>query len=464
MIQPKLSYIKDYHSGVLKSFNKNIDIESYDDLYQIVNNILNQIEVRNKKGIEKLLDHFYFVVLEKDKDNLKQDLKEIIKSENVSNLNLLETIQGLVYYSVNCKVVENEREEWNDETITTDSSIISISTISFSYYLTYVFNLMCKDTLYLGRDTLKPSDFDTQTKLLSIAQREDKTLYQFCMQMTPGAKGVKTTNINKLINVGCEQLIDCKLETYSIYYLMKELLSKDEFIFYNALISAGMNLMFRIRDDMVEDEHMKVLSKRYISNLRKRKYLLPKNGVRVTSGDRELDLFERQYDDSNYLVIMSINVGYNFVTIINIHTGVMYSNSCCTYDDLNIVARFYGLFDDEEGLDKTDPILYKSMNFIDCATHKIHIIKGTSKEFDEYEVTVPYYWRYKGSSSNSTKNYKVNNLEKYQRPEQYISAFKRGLPSGYKRSKEAEGLSKIYCIELKEDETLVSPFVRNKKE
>lgn len=463
MVQPKLSYIKEYHSSVLKSFNKNVGIETYDDLYQIVNSILSNIQIRNKKGIEKLLDHFYFVVLEKEKDNLKQDLKEILKSKNISNLNLLEAIQGLLCYSINSKSVD-ERNEPSDNSLTKESSIISISTISFAYYLTYVFNLTCKDSLYLGRDTLKPSDFDSQTKLLSIAQREDKTLYQFCMQMTPGAKGVTTTNINKLINVGCEQLIDCKLETYSIYYLMRELLSKDEFIFYNALINAGMNLMFRIRDDMVEDEHMKIVSKRYISNLRKRKYLLPKNGVRVTSGDRELDLFERQYDGNNYLLIMSINVGYDFVTIINIHTGVMYSNSCCTYDDLNIVARFYGLFDEEEGLDKTDPILYKSMNFIDTVAHEVHIIKGTSNEFDEYEVTVPYYWKYKGSCSTSTKNYKINNLEKYEKSEQYISAFKRGLPSGYKRSKEAEGLSKIYCIELKEDETLVSPFIRNKKE
>ena len=44
-----------------------------------------------------------------------------------------------------------------------------------------------------------------------------------------------------------------------------------------------------------------------------------------------------------------------------------------------------------------------------------------------------------------------------------INVFKRKLPSGSVRSKQAEDLAKKYCIDLQDDETIVSSFERKQK-
>ena len=81
--------------------------------------------------------------------------------------------------------------------------------------------------------------------------------------------------------------------------------------------------------------------------------------------------------------------------------------------------------------------------------------------YEDFLVEIPYYWRYKGNVKSKPTNksgfLKADNESSFI----YVSAFKRKLPLGQKASDKAKELSEYYCIELEEDETLVSPFIRS---
>lgn len=109
----------------------------------------------------------------------------------------------------------------------------------------------------------------------------------------------------------------------------------------------------------------------------------------------------------------------------------------------------------------SDPHLVVSFKTDSFISSGLVTIKGRSEIYDDFMVEVPYYWRYRGnikyspvSKGNFLKNRDSDSFI-------YVSAYKRKLPLGQKTSDKAKELSKYYCIELEEDETLVSPFIRN---
>ena len=85
--------------------------------------------------------------------------------------------------------------------------------------------------------------------------------------------------------------------------------------------------------------------------------------------------------------------------------------------------------------------------------------------FEEINVKVlkPSQWKYKEDCIVTER--KGHNINKNLLAEKIVkvNAFKRKLPSGSKRSDNADMLSKKYCIDLNEDETIVSPFERKQK-
>ena len=92
--------------------------------------------------------------------------------------------------------------------------------------------------------------------------------------------------------------------------------------------------------------------------------------------------------------------------------------------------------------------------------------RTTNYKFKEfvYDVYEPSYWKYKGllkPNSKSEVGEKSSSLLAEKKIK--INAFKRKLPSGSVRSKQAEDLAKKYCIDLKDDETIVSSFERKQK-
>lgn len=213
------------------------------------------------------------------------------------------------------------------------------------------------------------------------------------------------------------------------------------------------------------------------STLRERKYLLPKNGVIVISDEapKESSLILEGYDDL---------IGYYICQLvdnsIDKHFNLFFLTSCTSnvyIADVNLSCLFnlydvkYSTWDKSKTIlnSSVDGLRFMKMEDVFKAAYDIDVegiikIYGNNYLDEDLNITVlkPSYWKYKGDCLNINKTGKhCNNLlaEKIVK----VNAFKRKLPSGSKRSDNADMLSKKYCIDLNEDETIVSPFERKQK-
>lgn len=80
----------------------------------------------------------------------------------------------------------------------------------------------------------------------------------------------------------------------------------------------------------------------------------------------------------------------------------------------------------------------------------------------DYEVFMPEYWKYKDNNSNNIKK-TGEPISPIVSKMIRINAFKRRLAEGQHRSYEAESLAKKLCIQLDDDEIIVSPFERKQR-
>ncbi|MNM72948.1 hypothetical protein D3C81_846560 [compost metagenome] len=271
------------------------------------------------------------------------------------------------------------------------------------------------------------------------------------------------------MNVGEEVSIIYKLETLVLDGFMKELLP-DIWIYYKANVKPENTLVLRIMSEMRDKEYYDVLTPEFLGLLRKRDFLLPHNGLNVVSEKINMDVYERQYKGTNYIVAVctyhkDFSSGLiNTVTVLNLNNGTVYNTSSTLYDICNLLFYMYGLDKKCDELYRLDPRFYISVAPLHMLNNGVLTVKGTANEYKEYEIRLPSYWKYRGSSTSGSYNPFKQSLEYGDKKEQYISAFKRRLPTGAKASKEAKELSEFYCIELENGETLVQPFIRNKKE
>lgn len=214
------------------------------------------------------------------------------------------------------------------------------------------------------------------------------------------------------------------------------------------------------------------------STLRERRYLLPKNGAIVIPEEapKESSLILEGYDDL---------IGYYICQLVDNsvdkHFNLFFLTSCTSnvyIADVNLSCLFnlYGVKYADKYKSKTilnssvDGLRFMKMEDIFKAAYDINM-EGTIKIYgnnylsEDLNITVlkPSYWKYKEDYIVTER--KGHNINKNLLAEKIVrvNAFKRKLPSGSKRSDNANMLSKMYCIDLNEDETIVSPFERKQK-
>ena len=90
----------------------------------------------------------------------------------------------------------------------------------------------------------------------------------------------------------------------------------------------------------------------------------------------------------------------------------------------------------------------------------VEAIRSTVKAKEKHDMYTPVYWKYK--DTNIVQEFKSED-KLYGQEIKLLAPFKRTLPKGQKRSEEASALAKKLCINLKDNETVVSGFERKQK-
>lgn len=242
------------------------------------------------------------------------------------------------------------------------------------------------------------------------------------------------------------------------------------------------NNIFESADYCFEDTKVKASYPSFIPSynldcLRSRDYILPSNGVilKIMVGNNDIsDYIIEDFDDvvGAFICQMSSINGYKRIDMIFLTANVsnIFVPTICTMAMLNLynvkpVDR-HGNFT----IELVDLYKFISDIMIRAASenpneYELGYITANYK-FEEvaYDVYEPSYWKYKGLLKSNSK------LKEGEKPSSLlaekkikINAFKRKLPSGSVRSKQAEDLAKKYCIDLQDDETIVSSFERKQK-
>lgn len=214
------------------------------------------------------------------------------------------------------------------------------------------------------------------------------------------------------------------------------------------------------------------------STLRERKYLLPKTGVIVLPDKFENDssLVLEGYDNliGYYICQLVNNTVDKHFNLFSLKTNIsnVYIIDVSLLSLFNLYEVPYAPAYKSRVIlkENTDGLRWLNMEDVFKAAYDdndsvVKRIYGNNYVFEEINVKVlkPNYWKYKEDCIVTER--KGHNINKNLLAEKIVkvNAFKRKLPSGSKRSDNADMLSKKYCIDLNEDETIVSPFERKQK-
>lgn len=414
--------------------------------YTAISNILNSQGYKSKlAGL--LLDYYCFSFNEK---TVQKDLNKIFKQLEYDESLLL--INNL--YSKSCiSVSEYGRSVGNNILNILDySNTVGGLLINFLFFCFYTMDKYCK---------FKPITNSKSLSYCSVSDNIIKGLDKYRIE------DITKTRVNlNSISIGSDVELYLPFIYFELNRLIRELMP-DIFTYYTDYLSFNTICTNIVLRDISEQEVRLDLDGSIYSALRKRKYLIPTGGIRleVMEKDITIEVFERQYNDDNYLIIFDTNKSvssYKGVTIINLHKRFTLTASSYFYDVIAELLNFYEI--DKSLLVEVKPndyLLYFSISSDTIVDNNgIIAIKGRITDYNDYTVKLPYYWKYKDINyyKSTSKSNRVG-IDKTI----FISATKRRLANGSKASTEAKLLAKQFCIELEENETLVRPHVRKYK-
>ena len=344
----------------------------------------------------------------------------------------------------------------------------------FKLFLYYVFDL-CFDNskIFVGNLRFKYGDLDNILTVIRQVDKQFDDVYTGAMiykgLAKPLPKGAKYKPL-KDDDLAVFQRIRFKYDYILVQKLFKELMP-EEFGYYNSRFNMMDFIISNILAELEESEFNMELSPSFYSLLRKRAYLIPKNGINLKPSrfNLDLDLYERQLNGDNYLIVIQNIEHVSHVTLINLTKEFTVSTNALMYDVCNFLYSFYKLNDYAESMFgesyANDPRILVSFKTDNMFSQPFMVIKGKSEDYSYYDIESPYYWRYKDKGRNKlpSQNSKsfLKSLEKEEGSFIYVSAYKRKLPIGQRASEKAKEMAKFYCVELEDNETLVSPFIRN---
>lgn len=211
--------------------------------------------------------------------------------------------------------------------------------------------------------------------------------------------------------------------------------------------------------------------------LRDRKYILPNKGVILKCAElpSESSLVLEGYDEL---------LGYYICQLVDEETNKYFNMFLLKSDTANVcipsasLLCLYNLYKiDSPKSDSTEVIFNdttEGFRIYDMSTIFNATYNGDTDNYEEIkcvncicenvtlEVLQPSYWKYRDKES-SGHNLVRPSSDLFAEKMISIGAFKRKLPDGSQRGEQVEQLAEKYCINLKEGETIVSPFERRQK-
>lgn len=454
----------------LKNILELINSDAFNlDTVGSINNIL--LKYGTAKDVSPLVD--YFVVRAKDSKNLKKDLKIILKKYDITEYDLAETVH--ILYN-NIVLEKSEVGLYNNFNVSKEAITYLFLSNIFMYVRVMIFGFKFKFNSF--DDTTCIQDIE---KVYDFRNNDMAPYVRILAYILEGEDSKFLSRLKFIKNASCKFSYNTLHRQYTDSYLCKHymdlLLDKDISKYYSDRMSTDYNCIFSALSENHSGEYSKYLTLEYIELLRKRDFLIPYNGLSIGMGSEDssafllfnevdgievstmdaglnLDIYERQYEGNNYLIIFDVTRKYYQVLIINLTNGLSYSTSNSMYEILNRISYMYGL---DSKVDLVTFPLYGSLNTLASSIDTISFCKGTNPALSKYDVEAPYYWRYRGSKSKSIH---VNGNRNIFKESTYIGAFKRKVTNG-KPSKDAKELAKFYCLDIEDDETIVRPHNRH---
>lgn len=439
-----------------------IEINDESQYYSESIALLNKLDLLNKP-FDKLFDYYMFKFLpQKDKDH-SNEIKKMMKNYNIDDLVILDNIRRLTTYIAHIGDGVSAYANGGE-------ALKGVVLNGYLLFLTYIFDISTTNKkISFNGITCKYGELDDcKTLLIKKTPHFAKELLSLMAAVKKtSSKPYRGSAIEMVKNIKVANMLNFKMKFDSIHLalLLKELL-KEEYSYYMSKSYLDLNFLTMLSLEIVDNDANLELTTQFYSLLRRRAFLIPHGGISLKPDemDYEIDLFERQYNGDNYLIAIMTHTDVSNFTVINLSKNYTISNCKWMYDVCNFLYYFYNMADVASELYGSnftkDPLIYLSYEFENILGNELKISRGTAETYSKFQVTVPYYWRYRGIKQKviSSKDFYSNQSETGDLT--YIAAFKRKLPKGSSASAGAKELSKIYCIELGENETLVKPFVR----
>lgn len=458
----KYSFLLNTYKSSYKTLKDRLDendekIEDiYYDIYKLKNEYLETLSIHSDI-IDKFIDNVYLFSNKETNDKFFKRIKNFIKPLTIDNYKILYGFRLYMYQYVNKEFV-NSKVSYG-----TLYLLLMIITGGLLYLPIKINGQVLNignnlDKIVTGKDYLY-SPLYKKVKEEEDAFMEDLRMTGFAYRGMKDISNLKfssvaeaTTNIaikenvfilatyfDKMLNLIILLSIDNVKEVFSPYLSINDFkysmgdLNKDTFDYL------GKDFM---SNDCLQDFY-------------RRKYIVPKKGITLlTEGGNKCIVVEGEDKLLGYYIAY-LEVSEN-VSNISAFYLTANTNSCIEfYETTQALLNFYGV----KGIKLKENIGYYW-----------------------YSIYRTYYKGFKGSNLvqaviGSTINYSVtgNSYESGNEgntklrtnilvdKEISINAFKRRLPIGQTRSKEAEILAKKLCIKLEPNETVVSPFERKQK-
>ena len=276
-------------------------------------------------------------------------------------------------------------------------------------------------------------------------------------------------NINEKI-AGCNNKYEGLI--YSKYYI--ELLNL-------AFALTNPNVRSKVENYLTEDsfkyspqylalviKENKNLRERYVAEsnvaeeLYNRKVLLPEDGVVIKNKEEQCSTIVCECDDD---IFGRIIFWHTWQDEIGIHQSecVLLTDKVTTIGSMmpgtEDVFNIYGVADKFKD-SNIDLISLAPLIDEESGEANIEVTKAHVKVEEKQDMYAPVYWQYRNINSVQTSD---SEDKLYGQEIKLLAPFKRTLPMGQKRSEEASALAKKLCINLKDNETVVSGFERKQK-
>ena len=215
-------------------------------------------------------------------------------------------------------------------------------------------------------------------------------------------------------------------------------------------------------------EEDKNLRERYVAKsniaeeLYNRKVLLPEGGVVIKNKKEQCSTIVYECDDD---IFGRIVFWYTWMDDI----GISQAECVLLTDKLTTIGIMMPGTEDVFNIyEVADKFNDSKINFVSLSPLvnevtgevNIEVIRSSVKVEEKQDMYAPVYWKYRDTNKVQASN---SEDKLYGQEIKLLAPFKRTLPKGQKRSEEASALAKKLCINLKDNETVVSGFERKQK-